>query len=200
MSGSGSPIGMSHTGRRRMARVAMIRRRPLLILRVRVRVSTIRYVVALGTIFRRMCACLFGTIRRPLLAKRTLATTTRTQSASVALQIKQKECDGPLVHAVALIIWPVVGKRGNLFSIPQKSGSRKRTRWCYRSRLRGHYRLRSGSRNRLDKLMIRKLREDWVAKHGGRAAWKSFHDAFLSYGGRPILLVHRAMAVSRPTL
>ncbi len=45
----------------------------------------------------------------------------------------------------------------------------------------------------LGKLMIRKLREDWTASRGGRAAWKQFHDAFLSYGGPPIPLVRKAM-------
>ncbi|HEY4579886.1 MAG TPA: DUF885 family protein, partial [Candidatus Acidoferrales bacterium] len=45
----------------------------------------------------------------------------------------------------------------------------------------------------LGKLMIRKLREDWTASRGGRAAWREFHDQFLSYGGRPIPLVRRAM-------
>ncbi|MDF7774453.1 DUF885 domain-containing protein [Sphingomonas sp. AOB5] len=45
----------------------------------------------------------------------------------------------------------------------------------------------------LGKLMIRRLREDWTAKHGGRKAWKAFHDQFLSYGGPPIPLVRRAM-------
>lgn len=44
----------------------------------------------------------------------------------------------------------------------------------------------------LGKLMIRKLRADWTAKHGGRAAWKAFHDQFLSYGGPPIPLVRKA--------
>jgi len=41
--------------------------------------------------------------------------------------------------------------------------------------------------------MIRKLRADWTAEAGGRAAWKAFHDQFLSYGGPPIPLVRRAM-------
>jgi uncharacterized protein (DUF885 family) len=41
--------------------------------------------------------------------------------------------------------------------------------------------------------MIRKLRDDWTATHGGRAAWKEFHDRFLSYGGPPIPLVRNAM-------
>lgn len=45
----------------------------------------------------------------------------------------------------------------------------------------------------LGKLMIRKLREDWTADKGGRAAWKQFHDAFLSYGGPPIPLVRQQM-------
>ena len=45
----------------------------------------------------------------------------------------------------------------------------------------------------LGKLMIRKLREDWTASRGGRAAWKSFHDTFLSYGAPPIPLVRKAM-------
>lgn len=45
----------------------------------------------------------------------------------------------------------------------------------------------------LGKLMIRKLRDDWAATRGGPAAWKQFHDAFLSYGGPPIPLVRRAM-------
>jgi uncharacterized protein (DUF885 family) len=45
----------------------------------------------------------------------------------------------------------------------------------------------------LGKLMIRKLRDDWTATHGGRTAWKSFHDIFLSYGAPPIPLVRKAM-------
>lgn len=45
----------------------------------------------------------------------------------------------------------------------------------------------------LGKLMIRKLREDWTATRGGRAAWQAFHDRFLSYGAPPIPLVRRAM-------
>lgn len=45
----------------------------------------------------------------------------------------------------------------------------------------------------LGKLMIRKLRDDWTATRGGRAAWQSFHDAFLSYGAPPIPLVRKAM-------
>ncbi|MET0245199.1 MAG: DUF885 domain-containing protein [Sphingomonas sp.] len=45
----------------------------------------------------------------------------------------------------------------------------------------------------LGKLMIRRLRQDWTATHGGRQAWKAFHDQFLGYGGPPIPLVRRAM-------
>jgi hypothetical protein len=45
----------------------------------------------------------------------------------------------------------------------------------------------------MGKLMIRKLREDWTASRGGRAAWKEFHDRLLSYGGPPIPLVRAAM-------
>lgn len=45
----------------------------------------------------------------------------------------------------------------------------------------------------LGKLMILKLRADWTASRGGEAAWKAFHDQFLSYGGPPIPVVRRAM-------
>jgi hypothetical protein len=45
----------------------------------------------------------------------------------------------------------------------------------------------------LGKLMVRKLRADWTAARGGRAAWREFHDRFLSYGGPPVPLVRRAM-------
>ena len=45
----------------------------------------------------------------------------------------------------------------------------------------------------MGKLMIYKLRADWTATRGGRAAWKQFHDAFLEFGGPPIPLVRRAM-------
>jgi uncharacterized protein (DUF885 family) len=43
----------------------------------------------------------------------------------------------------------------------------------------------------MGKLMIRKLRQDWIATHGADAqtSWQAFHDAFLSYGGPPIPLV-----------
>ncbi len=45
----------------------------------------------------------------------------------------------------------------------------------------------------MGKLMIRRLREDWTASRGGRAAWRDFHDQFLQYGGPPVPLVRRAM-------
>ena len=60
----------------------------------------------------------------------------------------------------------------------------------------------------LGKLMIRKLRTDWIAKHaraatgaaagaapsaGDQALWHDFHDQFLSYGGPPIPLLRKEM-------
>jgi uncharacterized protein (DUF885 family) len=54
----------------------------------------------------------------------------------------------------------------------------------------------------LGKLMIRKLRTDWVAKHSAagaaasaddQAQWHDFHDQFLSYGGPPIPLLRKEM-------
>jgi uncharacterized protein (DUF885 family) len=55
----------------------------------------------------------------------------------------------------------------------------------------------------LGKLMIRKLRTDWIAKHAGanagsappdeQALWHDFHDQFLSYGGPPIPLLRKEM-------
>jgi uncharacterized protein (DUF885 family) len=45
----------------------------------------------------------------------------------------------------------------------------------------------------MGKLMIRKLRDDWSASRGGRAAWRQFHDEFLTYGGPPIPMVRRRM-------
>lgn len=45
----------------------------------------------------------------------------------------------------------------------------------------------------MGKLMIRKLRDDWVKDKGGRSGWKAFHDQFLSYGGPPIPLVRQQM-------
>ncbi len=59
----------------------------------------------------------------------------------------------------------------------------------------------------LGKLMIRKLRADWIAKNApagaaaapgtaaadNQAAWHDFHDKFLSYGGPPIPLLRKEM-------
>lgn len=58
----------------------------------------------------------------------------------------------------------------------------------------------------LGKLMIKKLRADWIAKKAGGAPagaadagsadqsqWHDFHDAFLSYGGPPIPLLRKEM-------
>ena len=61
----------------------------------------------------------------------------------------------------------------------------------------------------LGKLMIRKLRADWVAKQPGassaagadnHALWHDFHDKFLSYGGPPIPLVRKEMVGDAGTL
>jgi uncharacterized protein (DUF885 family) len=54
----------------------------------------------------------------------------------------------------------------------------------------------------LGKLMIRKLRTDWTAKHSGASTaaptdeqglWHDFHDQFLSFGGPPIPLLRKEM-------
>lgn len=45
----------------------------------------------------------------------------------------------------------------------------------------------------MGKLMIRKLREDWTKTRGGKAAWKEFHDTFLSFGAPPVPVVRAAM-------
>jgi len=49
----------------------------------------------------------------------------------------------------------------------------------------------------MGKLMIRRLRDDWVAKNypdaTGQEGWKEFHAEFLSYGGPPIPMVRKAM-------
>ena len=44
----------------------------------------------------------------------------------------------------------------------------------------------------LGKLVIRKLHDDWMAKHPG-ATLGEFHDAFLSYGAAPLPVIRRAM-------
>ena len=45
----------------------------------------------------------------------------------------------------------------------------------------------------MGKLMIRKLRADWMAAKGTNGTWKEFHDKFLSFGGPPIPLIRKAM-------
>jgi hypothetical protein len=45
----------------------------------------------------------------------------------------------------------------------------------------------------LGKLMIRKLRADWTSPRGGEAAWRQFHDEFLSFGGPPVPLIRSRM-------
>jgi hypothetical protein len=45
----------------------------------------------------------------------------------------------------------------------------------------------------LGKLIIRKMRDDYVATRGGRAAYRDFHDRFLSFGGPPLPLVKKAL-------
>jgi uncharacterized protein (DUF885 family) len=50
----------------------------------------------------------------------------------------------------------------------------------------------------MGKLMIRKLREDWTASRGQKAAWRDFHDRFLGFGGPPIPMVRQAMLGPAP--
>jgi uncharacterized protein (DUF885 family) len=54
----------------------------------------------------------------------------------------------------------------------------------------------------MGKLMIRKLRADWLARQGRASAtapngtpeqWKEFHDKFLSYGGPPVPLIRKEL-------
>ena len=45
----------------------------------------------------------------------------------------------------------------------------------------------------LGKLIIIKMREDWTADRGGRAAWKAFHETLLSYGSAPLPVLRKAM-------
>jgi hypothetical protein len=55
----------------------------------------------------------------------------------------------------------------------------------------------------LGKLMIRKLRNDWMAANpsdqpaDSAQRWEAFHDKFLSYGGPPIPLVRREMMAGK---
>ena len=45
----------------------------------------------------------------------------------------------------------------------------------------------------LGKLIIVKMREDWTAERGGRAAWKAFHEQLLSLGNAPLPALRDAM-------
>lgn len=45
----------------------------------------------------------------------------------------------------------------------------------------------------LGKLIIVKMREDWTAERGGRAAWKEFHEELLSLGSAPLPALREAM-------
>ncbi|MCY4476909.1 MAG: DUF885 domain-containing protein [Gammaproteobacteria bacterium] len=45
----------------------------------------------------------------------------------------------------------------------------------------------------LGKLIIVKMREDWTADRGGRAAWKEFHETLLSLGHAPLPVLREAM-------
>lgn len=45
----------------------------------------------------------------------------------------------------------------------------------------------------LGKLIIVKMREDWTADRGGRAAWKEFHEKLLSLGHAPLPVLREAM-------
>ncbi len=45
----------------------------------------------------------------------------------------------------------------------------------------------------MGKLMINKLRNDWISKNVQNNSWKKFHDLFLSFGSAPIPLIRKAM-------
>ena len=45
----------------------------------------------------------------------------------------------------------------------------------------------------LGKLMIRKMRDDYVATRGGRKAYREFHDRILSFGGPPLPLLRKEL-------
>lgn len=45
----------------------------------------------------------------------------------------------------------------------------------------------------LGKLMVKKLRADWLKLHNGTRTQREFHDQFLSYGNPPIPLIRRQM-------
>ena len=45
----------------------------------------------------------------------------------------------------------------------------------------------------LGKLIIMKMRDDWTAERGERAAWKEFHETLLSLGSAPLPVLREAM-------
>ena len=45
----------------------------------------------------------------------------------------------------------------------------------------------------LGKLIIVRMREDWTAGRGGRAAWRAFHETLLSHGSAPLPALRKAM-------
>ena len=49
----------------------------------------------------------------------------------------------------------------------------------------------------LGKLMVLKLREDWMAQQGDKASLRAFHDQFLSLSG-PVPLVRRRCSATTP--
>lgn len=68
-----------------------------------------------------------------------------------------------------------------------------RTRALQRSRRRAGRGTPGYLNYTLGKLMIMKLRGDWMRSRKGRAGLKDFHDQFLGFGGAPIPLLRRAM-------
>lgn len=49
------------------------------------------------------------------------------------------------------------------------------------------------------KLIIMKMRADWTAGRGGRAAWKDFHETLLSHGSAPLPILRKAMLGAEDT-
>ena len=45
----------------------------------------------------------------------------------------------------------------------------------------------------LGKLIIVRMREDWTADRGGRAAWRAFHETLLSHGSAPLPALRKAV-------
>ena len=51
----------------------------------------------------------------------------------------------------------------------------------------------------LGKLIIVKMRTDWTAERGGRAAWKEFHETLLAHGSAPLPVLRKAMLGDQDT-